>query len=516
MNSQQFDNIIKSKSQQRVADVPDDIWENIIKEKRKRRMPFFWLILPGLLLGGLILLWNSYHSSSNKTIITTQKNEKENVKEPDMNSAPEITSRGNFKTVQENTESSTALTDAVKKDQPTNVVLGSRAHYNIQLAKTGENTGVDIVKTAGKYNVGITTPGLNENNETGLTETYNTNMNEDGNSFATKNKKCSGKGNSSILFGGGETNSILDSNSNKLAIGESQPETTSTLEELPVDTNVVASHPVIVKDSLAGNRKEIFITKKAVSGRKQSVKSLKVEVAVGVVSPLQDYTKPLLIKRVLDNGTVKSEFISDQIKTEVEPGTEFGINIVKSVSKQWSVGGGINYSRFTELFRLTGIETRTDITIIQRVVIEPNGPSLKSDTIINSTKSNTTINGRNIYTNIAVPLFVRHQFIERRKFAFAVTTGLYVEVLKKYHSDAPGKFENTVAPGNTKPSNNTHIGVDVFAALHFSGALWKKYDWFAAPGFRYGVSRYNANSLSFNKKIHKPVFSVGIAYRLKK
>src|SRR4051812_32698892 len=64
MNSKEFDDIIKNKAQQRQADVPADLWENITAQKKKRRTPFFWLLFLSLLLTGIAVEWKLTHKGS--------------------------------------------------------------------------------------------------------------------------------------------------------------------------------------------------------------------------------------------------------------------------------------------------------------------------------------------------------------------------------------------------------------------------------------------------------------------
>lgn len=268
---------------------------------------------------------------------------------------------------------------------------------------------------------------------------------------------------------------------------------------------------ILVADS-NGIKKPIAITAVNLEIKnKRKSNNLKIEAGITVVFPHQQYKQPLYVKRVLDKTNIHSEFISDKIKTTIESGSSFFVSLAKRINKKWSAGAGIQYLRITERLQFSGVETNDNYTIVQRVVNGPNGNFLKADTASSISKDYTTLSGRNIYNSISIPIFIRYQILKKKKWSASLTTGIFIDLLRKYHNSIPGKFETVYSYGSESALSKNTIGCDLFAGLHVEGKLSKKYEWFTEPSLRYNLSSYNTNNLSFNKKIHKPGISVGVA-----
>jgi len=533
MNNQQFDDIIKNCAQQREADVPMDIWEGISKKKKKKRFPFFWFILLGLLVGGAAIVWNLNNKKAPVQTATIEKKNEEN-----KNTTAEKTTTKNEDLVLEkkneeesnsiNSDKSTAvqtISSVDKNSTGSNIITGSSiissskekkpasntdSHYTLNTDnknKDSKNENSFIKnktthKTKGNSKIKITAPEV----------TGNENKSEE-NSFATKSNKQKTKHQTKITI----VEPAVDSNEIiRSANSNSIPETTRNESTKPAakDSLITEKKILINTDSSLLSKKVQPVPAIKKETKKSKQNGLKIELGFTAISPIQQYSKPLYVKRSNNNLNIQHEFISKEINTTVEPGAGFTIVFVKELNKKWSAGAGLQYLRFTELLQLSGTETHKSTRIVQRLVNDPAGSYLKPDTLSVITADSTTINGRNIYSNFSMPVFIRYNLISKKKWSLSFTGGVYIDLIRKYNNSLPGKFETMYTSGIATDLKST-IGVDLFMGLHFSSMLWKKMEWFAEPGFRYSLSNYGNNNLPFNKKIHKPGIFLGIKFPLK-
>ena len=532
MNNREFDNIIKQSAQQRETDVPNDIWDNISAKKKKRRFPFFWLMLFVLLFGGTAIIWNiegknktvllavDKKSNNNKRITTIGNNKnKIQVNNPGENinkNVVELPANVNNKIISANT-----FADLNKKNIPENnktdkfVHLVGNAYKNKNSAKNRNRKNKIFFNAFKKQSAGSKA--------------------DDQKNYSSSHKKQIRKGRSNINIRDGEiissTDQPVNDNTNitineasKISTQQASPVTKNNIETN--SSTEIAANKIAVNDSDINKKivqtiqdstgKRTIASTKEKKKAKHINKGLIIEAGLTMAIPVQQYAQTLYVKRTINSTNAHAEFISDNIKSSVETGAGFNISLVKNVNKKWSVGTGGRYLRFTEILKMRGIETFTNYTIVQRLDSNAGGAFLKKDTVSTIRKNNTILNGRNVYTNVGIPLFVRYNFIKGKKWSVSVTAGIYVDVLRKYQNNIAGVFETTNTDGSKQTAVKNAIGLDLFAGLHFTGALYKRYEWFAGSSFSYDLNRYKANSLSFNKRIYMPAATIGIAYKFKK
>ena len=543
MNSQQFDDIIKQKAQQREADVPQDIWEGISRKKKKKRFPFFWFILLALLLAGGGIVWkiNNKIIPANAVAIEKTGNENNNTE-------------GKTKVNEKNTEEITTsvISSNIKKESDAintnkiNTPAGKQSfsyqkdNYTTTTLNQSSNTQHkknEIVsaefKEQSKSSVNKTTDTGEITIFTANRKTYTTKSKRKTtvivgetddliHSVASQEKILSviqndqkNKEVAKINIAGAETDNVLDKPLTNNTDAIQKDETGQPLKIANPDSLVIQKTLLHISDSISIAKKETANTTLKKSKKEIKKYRLKIETGFTAISPIQEYKQPLYVKRVINGTAIHSEFISNNIKSNIEPGAAISINLIKSMTKKWSAGAGLRYLRITERLHFSGIETNTNFTIVQRLVTDPNGSYLKADTISVVSIDTTTLNGRNIYNSFSIPLFVRYQLATQKKWSCSFTAGIYINVLTTYNDSLPGKFENIYSSGNASGNSTKSIGLDIFTGLHFSGILGKRYEWFAEPGFSYNLANTRTNNLSFNKKIHKPGISLGIVYRFK-
>ena len=491
--------------------------------KRKGRFPFFWLTLIVLLLGISAILLNTNNKSKAVEITGTKTaTEKFDSIDKKQNSLAEPLRKADNKD------------DAVTNNS-SKTASNTNIHNNaITLPLVSKDKIIPITNI-----VYSTAPSDNKKRRTGNQKTNTENSEK---LFAShKNKRTTNASTKVKIMSGGLDSiiNVVENKEKKLALNNDQynsndskqvkrkeVETGNPLVEktennydetvqdkipilpiMPSSDTLNTKKIVLVADTLKiKDEIAIYALKKPTNNIRKY--RLKIEAGIEAVSPTQNYTPPLYVTRVLDDSSSHAEFVSDKIKTTVEPGIGFSISLVKQLHEKWSIGAGMQWLRITEHLQISGIETNTNYTIVQRLVTDPAGNFWKTDTVSAISKSNSTLNGRNVYHSLGIPLFVRYQVFDNKKWSAEITGGVYIDLLREYHNSTPGKFETTY--GTASGSKNT-MGIDVFAGLQIQRRLSSKYALFASPSFRYNLSSYKINILSFNKKIHKPTVSIGIS-----
>ncbi|MCP9750706.1 hypothetical protein [Ferruginibacter sp. HRS2-29] len=503
MNSRDFDDIIKNKALQREAEVPADMWGNISsRKKKKRRIPFFWwMLLLIFISAGSWFVANVYQSST-APVSPTAGDHKLPAKNSQQANVPTEEEKYH---PEESTPTPSAIQPGDDKIIPGHAVATDTATQtglagnSVKIAKDNMNSHTDGVVNNHVLNPASITPTKNKRTK----PAYN---NESDEADITASRKPAIRSNRK--FKATISKGATDSLSTDIT-GEDDMVTNTPV----VEKNILTNKPGLssqnssfdsskavndIKPSTDSN-KTVTIQVATASANKPDSKSkkrpLKIEVAVSMVLPTQQYQQPLFIQRIIEHPGSRSEFISESIHSTIEPGTGFSLNLVKPLNKKWSIAGGIQYLKLTELLQLSGTESNTTGTTV--------------------VKSKTIITGRNAYYNLTLPVMVRYSFINRTAWVAAFTTGVYVDIQRKYHNDIPGEFANFYPSGWQTSSSQNKTGADLYTGIHFTGVFWKKYEWFAEPGFRYNLHRYDLNTISFNKKINKPGLSVGVAYKLR-
>ena len=502
MNTREFDNIIKQKTQSRKAVVPPDIWEGIVQAKEKNRKPFGWLVLLVLLIICGIAYWI-------KDVVEDKSELSKN-----MNNNQQI------KTL--------AINNTDSKNQ--SLLVSTILDDSIAIAKK-KNSGNSLIRTNASTNAAT--------NENGYTQAGDV-ASESNERYIKRKQKRNIKGKSNLTVLDGETDQAVESDDvhsvkdiDKLTLYNNSNKATSTVENIlqmviagklnddkpdkdsitKVDADLVvkAIEPEIKNPA----KPEMSMVKK--DSTRQKIHGLAIEAGVIVAFPIQEYRQPLYVQRMLVTTKSNAAFKSNKkIITNIENGGGFAINLVKRINRKWSVGTGAGYLRFTESLEMQGTETLTQFTIVQRLKEGPFGPYLQPDTLSTTTTYNTTLYGRNIYNNISLPVFVRYRFNENRKISLELTTGFTVSFIRKYSNNMPGQFTTVYENGISKNGEKSSIGFDAFAGLLVKGKLFKQYGWFATSSLAYNFSAYNSNQLSFNKRIHMPSITAGFVRELKK
>jgi len=502
MTNQEFDDIIKNKAQQRDAEVPEDIWENIVERKKKRRIPFFWWMFLSLLVAGTGVVWIIHSRAGKSTMALAEKNNTEIQKATQQTAGIDKTENNGAKQTvgsittasQKTNDSIVAVVAGTKKEK-----VFTKLQPEINPINTDVLTEKLLESSSRSKSIAVKKAGKSSLKNIGIEHS-----NEVAEFFPSKQKPVKER----KVF---KEKDLIEENENMLPViaknkQASDPDvvteniednkTAVVAQNNTTDSSQIKTTLLLPEDSTKKKEKPLIaaVAKKKTASHKKP--GMKIEFAVSQILPVQQYKQPLQTRRLVTQPDLTSEFVSDKISTRIESGTGFSVGIVKPINKRWSLGAGIQYLQFTELLELSGVETNSDVNSIR--------------------KTKTIIEGRNVYYNVTVPVFVHYSFVKQRKWNAALRAGVYLDVSRKYHNDIPGNFENIYITGIQPSASKNNIGADLFAGFHLSGALSKRYEWFAEPAFRYNLSRYNSSTLSFNKKIHKPTISIGLAYQLRR
>lgn len=516
MSTHEFDDIIKQKAQRRQADVPPDIWEGIANNQKKRRKSFFWLLFLALFIGSGVAVWKINNSNSDSDAVAVEKttadknNDAVEKREPvsDETNSGQSSSENKIKNSDAHGGAETT-TQPINNLNTSKNIFAEKRKAVVPISKqqrmqnaVAANTGKKILlqkkykrNTKGKYNVTIQNAGLDE-----LAERRNAkNVIVKDESKTEQPHK-----NYSIDLPA----AIAASVDNGIAPITDSSKTNTTV--------IASSKPVEPKSTTQADKSDV--DKKETTSQKitdkQKNTNLKIEARATLLFPLQQYEQPQTIQRILNTPINSASFASDKkILSTIESGNAFSITLVKKVNNKWSIGAGISYQRFTERLQLPGNETNTEYSIVLRLKEGPNGPYIGPDTVQNSSTYTTTLFGRNIYKNTGVPLFARYRFINGKKLSCEFTTGLTLNLLRKYENNIPGEFITVYDDGSKQTGIKNSIGIDAFAGLLVSGRLYSRCEWFAASEYSYNLSAYKNIA---NKKINMPKVSVGVLYELRK
>ena len=178
------------------------------------------------------------------------------------------------------------------------------------------------------------------------------------------------------------------------------------------------------------------------------------------------------------------------------------------------IGIGIQYSQISENINLSGQETDTAYSPIQRLETNSGGPYLKNDTITTTTIGVRKINAVNSYKLFSVPLFITYNFFNSKLFSIGFTGGVYF-TFAQYQNSITGKLQSQYAYGTLADNEKNNVTMDIFGGLRLSIDVSKKLQLFAEPNYRYNLNKYELKNTFLNKNINQAGVSFGVSYSIK-
>lgn len=497
MTNQSFDNEVKQKMSAHEMPVPPGVWESIAQKKRKRRFFVFWWITGvGVLLlgiiGGRAIINNNNKKGTSAVAVNVEQNQ--TVDSNDTRTMNDRESNdNNDKTDSPNVVSTTMIPDMNEKREeqnnrgmPTgntrisnqsNSSIGRESSSSIQIipgtigekkkqqrsGNNNNNTGEEVIVPVISFNQ----PGRNESNDPAPSGSYSPIMNK------------------RIIDKAGLINTSAE---NKMTI-------------------VDFIRPPASFDSALTN--DIRESASALLKPKRS--SWMIDVAVNTFMPVRRQQSLTAITRTTINPMHRAEFRADKIRTVLHPALSYSVTLRKKINNRIGIGAGVQYAVIKEIVTLSGKETNTQYSIVQRLQNGGSGPQLVNDTVANITTGTRIIDAVNSYRYFNMPLSAQYMLINQRDWSLQLNGGIDIGLYSSYNNSISGPLIAENAGGPIASKQNSSIKTGFFTGLRYSHYLNKGMQWFAEPYLRFNAGQYG-NTVINNKAVHQAGIGVGLSF----
>ncbi|MBL0356086.1 MAG: hypothetical protein IPP72_04010 [Chitinophagaceae bacterium] len=208
-----------------------------------------------------------------------------------------------------------------------------------------------------------------------------------------------------------------------------------------------------------------------------------------------------------------SIFSAKLVSTSIDPSVAFSISARRELSKKLTVGLGLQYLLLKENITVSGKETNTAYSVVQRLVNGSTGPELINDTVATVTEGTRNINAVNSYHLYSIPVFIQYHFVQKRSWSLAAVGGMYINISSSYQNEINRDAAAMLTAIPAAASKKT-IGLDIFAGLRFGKSIGNKIEFFALPSMRWNLGKYNIKNSLLNKTINQAGLSIGISYKV--
>jgi len=528
MSNKNFDDIIKQKADNHEASVPADAWDNIAGKKKRRIPPFFWWSLSSLLVIGLLFVCFHSNKTGDKISVAQNNQTKSSLNNSANNQRSNSTATsGNNHSINSTTDSITTFIAKNKEssDKENNQTLTTEIN---NASKSKNNNSPDQTKTI----IAVSGQKDNTNKQTKKKPVINNQSLKT--LYASNKKRITKKARYKGTFSA--PSAVSDEASNSTANKEQSVDETINKDDqnetikpdLSVAQNnnsvnkndsTVAMNQTKIKPDSITKAKETDIGKTENKNKKDINASIKKRAlildfdATPFIS-VQKYDKTVSIIRFSNGNNVHSKYVANSVNTSLKTSASFGLAIRKMIINRLYIGTGLQYAQIKENLKLSGIETDTNYSPVQRLSLNSSGPYLANDTITTITNGIRNINAVNSYSLLSVPLFINYVFINHPKFSLSLTGGIYF-TFGQYHNSIEGKLESTYADSSIVSNNGNKINEDIFGGIRLSWTVRKKWQLFFEPNYRHNLNKYELENSPIDKKIDQAGISFGVSYILK-
>jgi hypothetical protein len=227
-----------------------------------------------------------------------------------------------------------------------------------------------------------------------------------------------------------------------------------------------------------------------------------------------DYT----MKNVFANGVSDSYLQRIDSTTKMNGGFTFGLRLSKTISDNFLIKSGLQYTQRNEQFtsKSDSIITTTSVVTVRTIV---RGGSL-SDTTIRDTATLQQIGYRkrvtnNHYKSIEIPLLLSYER-GNDQWRFAINGGIIANLTSWYSGETLDTAYQLVPLGgkNTNGFYKSNLNLSLYAGVSVIHRLSDKMEAFAEPYFRYGISNTNTSAAGYSQRFNAVGLSLGIRYKL--
>lgn len=467
-NNQRFDEHIKDQFREYTPQVHPRIWENIIKEKEKRRPVGFWfnffkgkniLLLTGLLVaaGTGAYVISNYSAKTNSTTPTT------------------AIVADNKTPVQQTNASTAAETNATVADASShNNTPALSETTNDNTATTNNNAvKVTLTRTASKSTIKLYSPFAEEDNTNHI----------------AGNKKSSSKKSA--------TNNDYDISDADIAAGN------STLQERSLSAlHFIAEKNTTEKEAFSLHKN--FLPNIFLPGCPSIEKD-----AAGNKAYVEIYAGPDMAFRSFSDTGNSAYLQKRKESTSFTSAYSAGLRYTRVFSNGMSVRTGINYSQINEKF------TYVQGNLVQvTYIINANGDTTGTY-VTTGTRYKTT---HNKFRTIDVPLVMGYE-LGNGKIHANINAGIIVNAYSWQKGEVLDTAFRPVNINTGKSSSpyqfKTNIGLGFLAGASVYYKITEKAHLLAEPYFRYNLSPMSKENLTFKQKYNTAGLRLGLRIDLR-
>ncbi|GAB2838596.1 outer membrane beta-barrel protein [Ferruginibacter profundus] len=492
-NNQRFDDNIKEQFQDYTPEVHPRIWENIVKEREKRRPAGFWLnFFNGrniLLLTALLIA-----TGSGAYLLLKNTDKKDAASTVAANTATPATLNNNNKT---NTTASTSNVTATSESEQTNNTPVTITNTENAVASPGSKTaaGINVAEDAGNNNTAITSD--NSNKTTG----FNTITSGGASRIKIRSPFAqSGEDNSLTTTGKKNKNSATTNAADDIDDDNSPGNNADkALQDFYLRRLIFADIQRIGTEKKTATLKKNFLPNIFLPDCPSIEKD-----AAGNKSYIEVYGGPDIAFRSLSDTGNSAYLQKRKESTKFSSAYSAGIRYTKVFGNGMSIRTGINYSQINEKF------TFVQGNLVQiTYIINANGDTTGSY-ITTGTRYKTTINK---FRTIDVPVLIGYEMGNGRLHA-NINAGIIVNAYSWQKGDVLDTAFRPVSITTGKTSSpyqfKTNIGVGFMAGASFYYKLNDKIHVLAEPYFRYNLSPMSKEKLTLTQKYNSAGIRLGL------
>lgn len=496
-----FDDIIRDKANEHSAPVPPDAWDNIEKKKKKRLFAFWWWGAGLLLLLGISGVW----MYANKNTPSHSVADTTTVSKKDSPEAKATNSTGSSGTAQQQVSSPTEYATGDTEKKEAEILAGNTG-------KTATIKG----STSAKATILIADAEIGDDNRKSVSVSTGKNRKTDSRCKwkqqpASVNEPIDGEKTSNAIAGDlsatkdavvtEEKPVVITDKKNTTAVNSSgaavQPDSITTIAATTVDKPVK-------KDDSKNSIKEIK------TQNKQSKKQhWYLDAGCMPVVALQRYDVPVSFNRTLFLNNNLTQYNASLISTSIEPSVAFSLAVRKDISKKISVGTGFQYLLLKEKISISGKETTTTYSTVQRL---QNGVFV-TDTVATVQEGTRSIHAVNSYQLYSIPVFLQYCFLQGKQWNLSAAAGLYFNISAQYQNSIN---DNATAMliNSTHKEEGASLGYDLFTGIRLAKSFGNRLELFAMPSLRWSINNPVVKNSLINNTIHQAGLGIGITYRL--
>ena len=483
MKEKQFDDFFKDKLQNYSTDVPQDMWNRIVQDKRKKRPIGFWLNNPSkgiyflitslLIIGGTSAWKYSSMNTSHMNII--------------------------------NNNSSVNISNSIKHNS-------NRSSDN-SIIYSGISTDNKQSKNTIGYKNNLSDIATNNSNNTSKNHTSNPNITISGSSEI----KTIGYNSSSLTVK--KNNNV--NNLNSLKTTETKVSVINSSINSEEDNTETINSKQSVDLSLATTNKILLsLSKLNISLKKPKQFSCPVDKNSVVRNwYIEVYGSPeYTFKSITNQGSTGNYLQKKDSAESMLMGYNFGVRFMRNISNKLLFKTGLQFAQYNENFSVKREnQSKTTTIIINKIITRPQG-----DTVISDTSSYTQVGYSythtiNQYRNIEIPLLLSYRNDnEDNNWGWSVSGGVILDLLS-WNTGNTLDTSLSVVSINSKSNNNVYSNSAFGVSLMLAGSVERKLNdnWaiFTEPYFRYGISNSIISKFRFEQKFNSLGLSFGVRYK---